>query len=134
MNFNKTTSYAVKILHYMAADTTFLYNAKYLHETLNIPYQYIRRLLTDLSKHGLIYSKHGRNGGFRLQKASKDIFLAEIIEAVEGIEIMTKCIVGFEECPFDNHCAMHESWVGIRNNILKVLETTSLDNFVEEHK
>ena len=134
MNFSKTTSYALRILHHMAADTTLVYNAKYLHETLDIPYQYIRRLLTDLSKHGLVVSQHGRNGGFRLQKAPKDIFLSDIVDAVEGVEIMTKCIVGFEECPFDHQCAMHESWIEIRNNILKVLETTSLEKFVEEHK
>ncbi|MCF8381317.1 MAG: Rrf2 family transcriptional regulator [Bacteroidales bacterium] len=134
MNFSKTTSYALKILNHMAQDTVILYNAKNLHEILGVPYQYTRRLLSDLSKKGLVVSEFGRNGGFKLAKPPRDIYLAEIIDAVEGIDIMTKCIVGFENCPFDNHCAMHESWIEIRNNILKVLETTSLENFVKEHK
>ena len=134
MNFSKTTSYALRILHHMAMESSNLYNAKQLHEKLGVPYQYIRRLLTDLSKYGLLYSVPGRNGGFRFKKKPDEIFLADVIDAVEGLEIMTKCIVGFEECPFDNHCAMHESWIDIRKNILKVLETTSLENFVDQHK
>ena len=134
MNFSKTTSYALRILHHMALDPSRLYNAKTLHENLEIPYQYIRGLLKDLAKHNLLYSIPGRNGGFRFKKDPSKIFLAEIINAVEGLNIMTKCIVGFEECPFDNQCAMHDSWIDIRKNILKVLETTSLENFVEQHK
>ena len=134
MNFSKTTSYALRILHYMAADSSRLYNAKFLHESLGIPYQYIRGLLKDLSKHGLLLSVSGRNGGFRLKKDPSEIYLSEIIDAVEGLDIMTKCIVGFEECPFDKQCAMHESWIEIRKNILKVLENTSLESFVKEHK
>ncbi len=118
----------------MATDSSRLYNAKFLHESLGIPYQYIRGLLKDLSKYGLLISVSGRNGGFRLKKDPSEIYLIEIIDAVEGMDIMTKCIVGFEKCPFDKQCAMHESWVEIRKSILKVLENTSLESFVEAHK
>ena len=103
-------------------------------EIYDMQVQAIMEAACDLSKEGLIISEHGRKGGFRFQKAPKDIYLAEIVDAVEGLDIMTKCIVGFEECPFDNQCAMHESWLDIRKNILKVLETTSLEDFVKEHK
>ena len=126
MNFSKTTSYALTILNFMADHDDEMFSAKVLHETLGIPWQYLRQLLTSLSKDGFISSTQGRNGGFRLNKSPEQISLADIVEAVEGLNIMNTCIMGFKECPFDHKCAMHETWEGTRDGILGVLEDTTL--------
>ncbi len=102
------------------------FSAKSLHEILGIPWQYLRQLLTSLSKDGFISSIQGRGGGFRLSKDPEDITLADIVGAVEGLNVMNTCIMGFENCPFDHKCAMHETWEGTRDGIMTVLKTTTL--------
>lgn len=102
------------------------YSAKRLHEELEIPWPYLRQLLTTLSKSGFIKSVQGRNGGFLLQKHADKITLAEIIDSVEGLNVFGTCIMGFKQCPFDHTCAMHETWMSTRENILSVLRDTSL--------
>jgi len=129
MNLSKTTLYALKILHFMATDKKEVYSAKYLHDQLGIPLQYLRQLLTTLSKNGFIHSQRGRSGGFEFLKDPKEIFLAAIIDSIEGLDAFNKCFLNFKECPFDNPCAMHETWQESRKKIIDVLMTTSIENF-----
>lgn len=131
MNFSKTTSYAISVLSYMARHEGKQYSAKKLHEILKIPWPYLRQLLTSLSKSGFIYSTQGRNGGFQLQKAPDQIILSEIIDSVEGLDVLGTCIMGFEKCPFNQTCAMHEVWEDTRSNILKVLNSTTLETLLK---
>jgi DNA-binding IscR family transcriptional regulator len=53
---------------------------------------------------------------------------------MEGLEGFYQCILGFQECPFDNKCAIHKQWDESRNNILKILKETSLANLLLEHR
>jgi len=127
MNFSKTTSYALSVLSFLADHESEKFSAKKLNEELEIPWPYLRQLLTKLSKSGFILSTQGRNGGYQLQKTADQIYLADIIDSTEGLNVLGTCIMGFKKCPFNHTCAMHEVWVETRANILKVLDTTSLD-------
>lgn len=132
MNFSKTTSYAISVLSFMASHKESKFSAKRLNQELEIPWPYLRQLLTSLSKSGFIFSTQGRKGGFQLKKAPEQIVLAEIIDSVEGLQIFEACIMGFKNCPFDHTCAMHDVWEDSRSNILKVLNNTSLDQFIKK--
>lgn len=131
MNFSKTTSYAISVLSFMARHKESKYSAKRLNEELEIPWPYLRQLLTSLSKSGFIFSTQGRKGGFQLTKPPEQIVLAEIIDSVEGLQVFSTCIMGFKNCPFDHTCAMHEVWEDSRTSILKVLNNTSLDQLLD---
>jgi len=134
MNFSKTTSYAISVLSFMATREGELYSAKKLNEILEIPWPYLRQLLTSLSKSGFIVSTQGRHGGFKLQKPADHIVLAKIIDSVEGLQVLGTCIMGFEKCPFNHTCAMHEVWEETRASILKVLNNTTLDQLIKADK
>lgn len=133
MNFSKTTSYAMNVLNYMAEHPDTVCSASFLHEELDIPHQYLRSLLTNLSKSGFLKGTRGREGGFILDKAINEIFLADIIDSIEGLDVFSTCIMGFKACPFDNQCAMHETWMETRDRIIDILKNTSLAEF-REHK
>jgi len=126
MKFSKTTSYALKILDFMARDHRKQFSTTDLHKELKIPRPYLRRVMTSLSKSGFIRGTRGRSGGFILRRKANRIFIADIIDAVEGLDMLERCIIGFEECPFEGVCAMHDSWQAARAGILKVLKITSL--------
>jgi Rrf2 family iron-sulfur cluster assembly transcriptional regulator len=88
----------------------------------------------DLSKGNLITGVNGRNGGFRLSRDKSTIFLADIIQVTEGLESLNKCIMGFEECPFNYSCYLHPIWIRMRNEILNVLKQTSLADLLPGEK
>ncbi len=126
MNLSKTTSYSLNVLSFMSQNSEEVCSATYLHEKLNIPHQYLRQLLTKLSKSGFIHSTRGRNGGFVFSKEISEIYIADIIGSVEGLESFNKCILGFTDCPFDCKCSMHDFWEKTRSDIIKELKTKSL--------
>ena len=110
----------------MAQNREEVCSASFLHEKLNIPHQYLRQLLTQLSKSGFIHSTRGRNGGFVFSKDICEIFIADIINSVEGLDSFNKCILGFTDCPFDIKCSMHDFWEKTRSAIINELKTKSL--------
>ena len=126
MNLSKTTQYALRILNLMAEDAEKMYSSVYLYSELNIPKKYLQRLLTDLSKNGLINSIQGRNGGYAFAKKIDTIFLSDIVEAVEGFQKEPSCFFGFETCILDDPCAMHDIWASSQNEIIKILSKTRL--------
>ena len=128
MDLSKTAQYALRALSYMAKGEKGLFTAKDLHEKLDIPQQYLRRMLTDLSKSGLLKSVQGKKGGFMFARSIETIYLSDILAVTEKKEILNSCIFGFENCIRENKCAMHDKWEKSKNNIKNKLQTTSLAN------
>ncbi len=126
MKLSKTSEYAIRILSYMAKENNELFSAKQLIEKLGVSDKYLRKLMTLLSKVQLINSKQGRYGGYCFSKNTKDIYISDIINAVEGMDKYLGCILGFDDCSDENPCSMHEVWVETREKLLKTFSETSL--------
>jgi len=128
MNFSTTTEYALRIMSYMALDENKLYKATILIEDLEIPHRYLRKLMTRLTKSGLIESIQGKYGGYKFKRDIKDISLLDVVEA-SGEKIMKKdCFFGLNKCAFHHKCTMHEKWSSINQQIYDVLSTTKLSD------
>lgn len=126
MRLSKTSKYALRTLSFISGKPEELFSAEYLYTNLKIPKRYLRRLLTELSKSELLISVRGKYGGFKLGKGADEIFLADIIESVEGLDEFNSCILGFDSCAFSSACAMHNVWANTKQEILNILQNTSL--------
>ena len=133
MKLSKTSEYAIRILSYMATEKAQCYSAKCLIDKLHISDKYLRRLMTDLTKAGLIYSTQGRNGGYFFAKDPSDISISEIIDIVEGMDKYTGCILGFKTCDDDNPCSMHIVWSSMRDKLVKTFNETKLSDLNKEN-
>jgi len=127
MIFSKTTEYALRIMSYMAMDEEKLYSANDIYENLRIPFRYLRKQLTVLSKSELITSVQGKNGGYRISKNLSEISLLDITRATGSDQINNECFFGFQSCAFEKKCAMHEKWADVRKSINNVLISTTLE-------
>ena len=134
MILNKTTEYALSVLGYMAISQNDIFSAEFLHDELDIPRRYLRRLLTDLSKLGFIRSAKGRKGGFVFAKPLEEISLAFIINTVEGTEVMQSCILGHQKCKEEQPCVMHETWLEAKAKMMDALSNTTLSDLREKKK
>ena len=132
MILSKTTEYALSVLGYMATRNDEMYAAESLHRELKIPRQYLRRLLTDLSKKGFITSTRGRNGGFMFARDLSSINFSQVIDAMEGEDAMNTCLLGFTACIANKPCAMHENWMEARVKMKETLTNTSLKDLREK--
>ena len=126
MLFSKTAEYALRILSFMAKEDIELFPADYLHKKLDIPQRYLRRLMTDPIRSGLILSIRGRNGGFSFAKDPSGIYVSDIITTIDGSNVLNPCIMGFEECALKNPCPMHELWKETHERIINTLTSVTL--------
>jgi Rrf2 family transcriptional regulator, iron-sulfur cluster assembly transcription factor len=134
MTFSKTTEYALRILTLMVVEEKEKYSSDYIHKQLKIPKKYLQRLLTILSKSGLIKSERGKYGGYKFAKKADKIYLSDIIKAVEGFQTTPTCFFGFGECVLENPCAMHDIWADSQMNLIKVLSSTKLTDLKKKMK
>jgi Rrf2 family protein len=128
-----TTEYALSILGFMATRNRDLYPAEYLFEHLHIPRQYLRRLLTDLSKKGFITSTRGRYGGFIFARDLRGLTFYEVIGAMEGTESFNICLMGFSACIVDKPCAMHNLWTEAQSKMIDTLTKTTFADLREKY-
>jgi len=133
MILSNTATYVIRVLSLMATNQQKQYTAEHLIKKLNISDKYLRRLMTQLSKAGLIKSIRGRGGGYVFAKPIDTIYLVDIINAVEESDKYTGCILGFPHCSDDNPCVLHKQWGKIKEEIMEMLSTTSLKMIVEDN-
>lgn len=128
MNFNKTTKYALQIFSLIALDEHKLYTAIELSEQLQIPYRYLRKLMQEFQKNGLLKSVQGKEGGYLLTKSLTDISLYEIVMLTDANQIDTHCFFGFKDCALVDKCSMHNKWGELRDVWLQTMKGTTLED------
>ena len=81
-------------------------SATELSSETGVPLPTAQKLMGQLAGCGLLSSARGAAGGFSLARASNEISLADIVEAVEGPIAMTVCSgnEGPSDCALDAHC------------------------------
>lgn len=70
-----------------------------------------QKLVSMLSRHGLLRSMRGTGGGIQLARPAAAITLADIIEAIEGPIAMTSCVSEQGcECSLQTECSVKSQW------------------------
>lgn len=85
MQISKKADYALRAMAMLAAiPPERSLQAQALADAGRIPIKFLEQILLALKKSGLLHSKRGVGGGYRLERPSRLISVAEVIEAVDG--------------------------------------------------
>ncbi|MBP1743888.1 MAG: transcriptional regulator [Firmicutes bacterium] len=105
---------------------------KSISERQNISEYYLEQLFAPLRKADIIKSIRGAQGGYILNREPKDITTAEIMEVLEGPVEISDCL---EEntCSNIECCATRGFWARIKESIDSVLESTTLQDLVDDY-
>lgn len=107
--FSNSCKYAIRAVLYLATNTNQEKKMKVddIAEALNIPKHFLAKILMQLTKHQIISSLKGRNGGFYLTKQDRKKTLLNVIEAIDGSSKMRECILGLDNCSDAQPCPYH---------------------------
>jgi len=95
-----------------------------------LPYAFISRIAVDLHHGGLLESKEGVSGGYKLVKNPKSISLAQAIEILDGPWAPTKC-TGPKSCFYEKLCPMADNWQRhLKKKIWNILKSYSLKDLI----
>lgn len=105
-----------------------------ISEKLDIPFYFLTKVLQQLTQAGLMESKKGSHGGVRLTKSETKISLFEIIEAIDGKDLFTECLLGLPGCGIRKPCPVHEEWKTNRDCIEGMFKETNLAELAGKSK
>jgi Rrf2 family transcriptional regulator, cysteine metabolism repressor len=101
----------------------------------NIPKRFLEQILNDLKSAGLVRSKRGMAGGYRLARRPEQISLAEVVRHVEGALAPVTCVSErfYEKCscPDESRCAIRSVMKEIRDAIVRIAERVTLAELCE---
>jgi Rrf2 family transcriptional regulator, iron-sulfur cluster assembly transcription factor len=134
MLYSKSSEYAIQAMIYLAENQSMnRIMVNKIAAEYDIPVYFLAKIVQTLSKHHLIRSFRGRNGGIQLNKPAKDIRIIDIVYAIDGpppeVEM---CVIGLDECSDSVACPLHNNWKIIKENIRVLLGHENLDTLAEE--
>ncbi|HZI95040.1 MAG TPA: Rrf2 family transcriptional regulator [Patescibacteria group bacterium] len=94
----------------------------------NIPADFLAKVLQKLSRHGLIKSFRGTQGGYLLARDAEAISLADLVEAVDGPMSIVDCQREGCACPQEEGCTVQTTLIEVQREIRMVLARVSLDD------
>lgn len=90
---------------------------------------FVGKILTTLSQAGLVIGSRGPGGGFTLSRHPRDIRLVEIFRLFEREDVSNNCPFGGGTCGMGNPCSLHDKLVRVREEMDRVLQGTTLEEF-----
>ena len=98
-----------------------------------ISVSYLEQLFAQLRKNGLVKSIRGPGGGYQLNRGEADIYVLEIIDAINENVDATRCR-GQGNCLNGQKCITHELWADLSEQIRCFLGGISLGQLVEKRQ
>ncbi|MEP5566924.1 MAG: Fe-S cluster assembly transcriptional regulator IscR [Halioglobus sp.] len=96
----------------------------------DISLSYLEQLFAKMRRNDLVTSVRGPGGGYRLSRKAGDIFVAQIVDAVNEAVDATGC-GGTSNCQQGETCLTHHLWCDLSDQIHGFLSQISLANLVE---
>lgn len=126
--FSKSCKYAIRAVLYLALHSSEQHKlgVKEIAEALDVPGPFLAKLLQQLSRHHLISSTKGPNGGFYLSPENANANLRGVVESIDGPEVFTSCILGLPVCSSKNPCPLHSRAMIYRQGLLELVEDQTI--------
>src|SRR3954447_13983857 len=101
-----------------------------ISEQQNIPKRFLEQILNDLKSAGVLQSKRGVAGGYRLARRPEEITLAVVVRHIEGALAPVSCVSErfYEKCscPDESRCAIRSVMKEIRDAVVKIAEQVTV--------
>lgn len=132
--FSKSAEYAIRAVFYIAKTSHQGHKVgiKEIAKHIQSPEPFLGKILQELSRHGVIRSAKGPNGGFYLTELEMRKSLIEVVKAIDGDSLFVGCGMGLSECSELYPCPLHDRFKKIRMELNEMLQGISLAEFNDE--
>lgn len=133
MLYSKSAEYAIQAMIYLAEkNSPKPVMISEIAAAYNIPQQFLAKISQILVRHRLIIAIRGRNGGVKLGRSAKQIYINQVVQAVDGPPPeQEQCVIGLDYCSDEQPCPLHNEWSVIREQIKEMLEAENLEHLAK---
>ena len=109
-----------------------------ISEQQNIPKRFLEQILNDLKSAGVVQSRRGVAGGYRLARRPEDIPLAVVVRHIEGALAPVSCVSErfYEKCscPDESRCAIRTVMKEVHEAVVKIMERVTVADLCERSR
>lgn len=100
----------------------------------NLSQPLVAKVLTQLSRHGVVQGSRGPGGGYRLARHPAAITVLEIVELFEGHRDPSSCPFGPGWCGVGEPCPLHDTLIAMSEASAATLHQINFAAFAEHPK
>ncbi|MCP9451616.1 MAG: Rrf2 family transcriptional regulator [Nitrospira sp.] len=138
MKLSKKSEYGLRALLELtlAYETSSFVQRQDIASRQNIPVEFLEQVLLTLKRAGLLASRRGMNGGYRLIKPPSHVTLGQVIRILDGPLAPIGCVSRTayqkcDDCPYAGRpsCPVQQAMGAVRDAIAGILDHYSLTDF-----
>ena len=138
IRFSRMADYGVLLLGHFVRHEDALSSASELAETYHMPRGVVANLLKAFCKAGLLESRRGLHGGYRLARPGSEISLLEVLSVIDGPVQLIDCAVldvagaaagsatGAPSCGYEDVCPSRSPMRAVHQRIIDLLDGITL--------
>jgi len=134
--FSNSSKYAIKAVLFLAihSSESKKIRVKNISESTNVPQAYIAKLLQELSRHRIVSSTRGPNGGFYMSDANMKTPLLEIVNVIDGEDKLISCLLSLHNCNSEKPCPLHDFAEPFRTDLIENLKQNTIEDLAQDVK
>jgi len=127
----RETDYALRALARLAAEDDFV-AVSALAESEDVPEKFLRKIMQGLQRAGLVQSRQGSFGGYRLAVPASQVTLLGAMEVVQGPLVVNECFAQPEICQRVAHCPLRRRMEELQDRICGMLQDIRVSDLANE--
>jgi Rrf2 family protein len=132
MRLGHTTKYALEAMAYLirsyARDEWG--QIADIATSCNIPRKYLEQVLLDLKNAGIVQSKKGQHGGYRLARSPDEISLGQVMAAIQGEMLALPEWLDEGNGNFSSDSGLRDVVAQARDSVRRIFDNTSIEVLV----
>ena len=100
--------------------------------TEGLSLSYLEQVISPLRRAGLLESRRGAYGGYKLARQPAHITAGDVIRALEGTLVQVPCLAGHSEmpCAHEGACPTSNVWADVRRKLVETLDAMTLADLI----
>lgn len=131
---SRTSAYALEAAIIIAARDGERITATDLAAQLDLPPNYLSKILNAMARARVLESERGPRGGFRLAREPAGIAIEDIIGLFEDVGSRRRCFLGRGTCSDTDSCAVHDRWKKVSTPMFDFFHETTLESLVADRR
>jgi Rrf2 family iron-sulfur cluster assembly transcriptional regulator len=135
MFLSKASEYAIKATIFIASKSVVSQQANLneIVEAIDSPIAYTAKILQVLVKNDILESIRGAYGGFKINHVKlKELNLLDIVICIDGASILTRCVLGLNNCTSNDPCPLHEKYSELKTTTIATLKESSIKSLAQK--
>jgi Rrf2 family protein len=128
-----TAEYALRaVVHLARQGADAALQAKELAAATGVPLSYMRKILHELTRTGVLDSTRGKHGGFRLAMDTENLPLLDIVSRFDQLQRGRRCLLGRSECSDRDPCPVHDRWKAAAEHVAAFFSETTVGDVLSD--